>query len=84
LDEGVFLEYISTKEGMNVNFQKIKAIMKWRRKINITVVKSSLGQARNYSIFVKVFSKITFLLINLVLLKKATKFECVDKYEEAF
>ena len=62
--------------------QKKKAIAEWPRSSNVMEVRSFLGLAGYYRIFVKDFSKITSPLSNL--LKKVVKLEWTNKCEKAF
>ena len=68
--------HIVSKEGIKVNPQKMKAVTEWLRATNITEVRSFLGSAGYYRIFVKYISKITLPLTNL--LEKMAKFDWSD------
>ena len=57
LDSVAFLEHVISAEGVSVDPQKIKAIMKWKPPINLTEIRSFLGLAWYYRKFVEGFSK---------------------------
>jgi len=78
----VFLGHVVTKEGIKVDPQKVEAITEWSRPTNITEIRSFLGLACYYRRFVKDFSKIASPMTNL--LKKANKFEWIEKCDKAF
>jgi len=82
LEEMEFLGHVLTKEGIQVDPQKVKAITEWSRPTNVTEIRSFLGLAGYHRRFVKDFSKIALPLTNL--LKKANKFEWIEKCERAF
>ena len=48
-----------SKDGVSVDPTKIKAVRDWLTPKNVTEVRSFLGLASYYGIFVKDFSKIT-------------------------
>ena len=81
-EEVVFLGHVVSKEGIKVDPQKIRAIVDWPRPANVTEIRSFLGLAGYYRMFIKDFSKISSPLTNL--LKKVVKFEWSSKCEEAF
>jgi len=62
-----------SKEGIKVDPQKIKAIMKWPKPTNVTKVRSFLELIGYHKRSVKDFSNIASLLTNLM--KKVTKFD---------
>ena len=82
LEEVMLFGHVVTKEGIKVDLQKVKAIRKWSRPTNITKIRSFLVLAGYYRKFVKDFLKITSPLTNL--LKKANKFEWIEKCERTF
>jgi len=67
------LGHIVSKEGIKVDPQKLKVIIEWLRSTNVTKIRSFLGLAGYYQMFVKDFSKIAFPLTTL--LKKSIKVE---------
>ncbi|XP_074305595.1 uncharacterized protein LOC141640813 [Silene latifolia] len=82
LDKVVFLGHVISKEGVQVDPQKVEAITNWPRPKNVTEIRSFLGLAGYYRRFVADFSKIAQPLTNLI--KKNTKFEWSDKCEKSF
>jgi len=80
LGEVVYLGLVVSKEEIKVDPQKIQTIVEWPRPTNATEVRSSVGLAGYYRMFVKDFSKIASPLTNL--LKKVVKFEWTNKCEE--
>ena len=73
LKEVLFLGHIVSAEGIRVDPAKIEAVMNWKSPRNVTEVRSFLGQAGYYRIFVRVFSVIASPLTKL--LRKGIKFE---------
>lgn len=54
------------KERIKVDPQKVKTVIEWTRRTNVTEVRSFLGVGGYYRQFVQDFSKITLLLANLL------------------
>ena len=69
-------------EGIRVNPTKIKALVNWKPPQNVTEVRSFLGLASYYRIFVRGFFIIASLLTKL--LKKGIKFEWTNKCQNSF
>ena len=82
LKEVLFLGHIVSVEGIRVNPGKIEVIVSWKLPQNVTKVRSFLGLARYYQLFVKGFSIIASPLTKL--LQKWEKFEWDDKYQSSF
>ena len=61
----VFLGHVVSRDGIQVDPKKIKAIIEWPRPTTITEVRSFLGLASYYKRFVKDFSKIAVPLTRL-------------------
>ena len=57
--ESFLLGQFVSKDGVSVDPTKIKAVRDWLTPKNVTEVRSFLGLASYYGIFVKDFSKIT-------------------------
>ena len=69
-------------EGIRVNPTKIEALVNWKPPQNVTEVRSFLGLASYYRIFVRGFFIIASLLTKL--LKKGIKFEWTNKCQNSF
>ena len=82
LDKVAFLGHFISIEGISVDPQKIEAIVNWKPPMNVFDVRSFLGLAGYYKIFVEGFSKIATLLTNL--LKKDQKFEWSNTSQHSF
>ena len=82
LGKVAFLRYVVSREGISMDPQKIKAITQWPRPKNATKVRHFLGLVGYYHMFVQNFSKIVTPLTYLM--RKTTKYEWTDKFEEAF
>ncbi|WOG95250.1 hypothetical protein DCAR_0414562 [Daucus carota subsp. sativus] len=77
-----FLGHVVSSEGINVDPEKIEAVMNWERLKTPTEVRSFLGLAGYYRRFVQDFSKIVVPLTKLT--RKNEKFVWTDKCEESF
>ena len=82
LKEVSFLGHIVSAEGIRVDPMKIEAVMNWKPPRNVTEVRSFLGLAGYYRIFVQGFSVIASSLTRL--LQKGVKFEWDDKCQSIF
>ena len=65
LREVAFLGHVITKEGVSVDPNKIEAIVNWPTLTNVTEVRSFMGLAGYFLMFVQDFSKIAVLLSQL-------------------
>ena len=61
LDQVAFLGHVVSKDGIQVDPQKIEAVIDWPRPTTVTEVRSFLGLVSYYRRFVKDFSKIAAL-----------------------
>jgi hypothetical protein len=77
-----FLRYIVSREGLKMDLKKIEAITSWPKPITVKEVQSFLGFANFYRQFIKDYSKIATLLMNLT--KKDRVFEWNLEAEKAF
>jgi len=82
LDKVVFLGFVVSSKGVQVDEEKIKAIRDWPIPKNVSEVRSFHGLASFYRRFVPNFSTIAAPLNELV--KKNVAFEWKKKHEHAF
>ena len=73
LNEVSFLGHIVSKEGIRVDPKKIEVVVEWKPPRNVTELRSFLGLASCYKIFVKGFSMIAAPMMRL--LQKNVKYE---------
>ena len=78
----VFLGFVVTADGIQVDEEKIKAIKDWPTPKNVSQVRSFHGLAGFYQCFVKDFSAIAAPLNNLT--KKDVPFKWGDDQDQAF
>ena len=78
----VFLGFVVSSHGIQVDKSKINAIVSWPRPTTVHVGKSFHGLASFYRRFVKGFSLKAIPVIEIV--KKNVKFEWGEKQEQAF
>ncbi|KAL0295677.1 UNVERIFIED_CONTAM: Transposon Ty3-I Gag-Pol polyprotein [Sesamum angustifolium] len=82
MEEIAFLGHVVSKEGVEPDPAKVKAIMEWELPKNVSEARSFLGLAGYYRRFVKDFSVVAKSLTNL--LKKNTPFNWNDKCAQSF
>ncbi|KAK4406537.1 Retrovirus-related Pol polyprotein from transposon [Sesamum angolense] len=82
MEEIAFLGHVASKEGVQPDPAKVKAIMEWEPPKNVSEVRSFLGLAGYYRRFVKDFSVVAKPLTNL--LKKNAPFNWNDKCAQSF
>ncbi|XP_021309129.1 uncharacterized protein LOC110432673 [Sorghum bicolor] len=78
----VFLGFVVTADGIQVDEEKVKAIKDWPTPTNVSQIRSLHGLAGFYRRFVKDFSTIAAPLNNLT--KKDVPFKWGDDQEQAF
>ncbi|XP_021306294.1 uncharacterized protein LOC110431528, partial [Sorghum bicolor] len=78
----VFLGFVVTADGIQVDEEKVKAIKDWPTPTNVSQIRSFHGLAGFYRRFVKDFSTIAAPLNNLT--KKDVPFKWGDDQEQAF
>jgi hypothetical protein len=78
----VFLGYVVSAKGIEIDEDKVKAIQEWPTPKSITDVRSFHGLASFYRRFVKDFSTIASPLTEIV--KKAVGFKWGEEQENAF
>ena len=81
-DHVIFLGYVVSSKGVQVDEAKVKAIQEWPTPKNVTDVRSFHGLASFYRRFVKDFSTLAAPLNEV--LKKNVGFKWGEKQEEAF
>ena len=79
LEEVTFLGHIVNRDGISVDPEKIKAIIKWKRPTNVMEIRSFLGLAGYYRWFVEGFSRLAAPLTRLT--QKNVKFVWSDQCE---
>ena len=77
-----FLGHVETKEGIQVDPQKIKAVSEWPKSTTVTEIRSFLGLAGYYRRFVQDFSRIAALMTRLT--QKNARFVWSDACENSF
>ncbi|KAL0313312.1 UNVERIFIED_CONTAM: Retrovirus-related Pol polyprotein from transposon [Sesamum radiatum] len=82
MEEIAFLGHIISKEEVQPNPTKVKAILEWESPMNTSEVRSFLGLAGYYRRFVKDFSVIAKLLTSL--LKKNAPFKWNNMCDQSF
>ncbi|KAL0313648.1 UNVERIFIED_CONTAM: Retrovirus-related Pol polyprotein from transposon.6 [Sesamum radiatum] len=82
MEEITFLGHVISKEGVQPDPTKVKAILEWEPPKNVSKVRSFLGLAGYYRRFVKDFSVVAKPLTNL--LKKNAPFNWNDKCAHSF
>ena len=82
LKEVSFLGHIVSTKGIRVDPAKIEAVVNWKPPRSVTKVRSFLGLAGYYRIFVKGFSVIASSITKS--LRKGLKFEWSDKCQNSF
>jgi hypothetical protein len=76
------LGHVLSKEGVAVDPDKIRSIMEWPTPKDVSDIRSFMGLARYYRIFIKGFSNIGCPITALQ--KKGTKFLWTQQCEEIF
>jgi hypothetical protein len=77
-----FLGHIISRGGISVDPSKVQDIFRWNAPISVGDIQSFLGLAGYYRRFIKVFSKISKPMIEL--LEKDKKFEWTPPCEASF
>ncbi|KAL2230831.1 UNVERIFIED_CONTAM: Retrovirus-related Pol polyprotein from transposon [Sesamum indicum] len=82
MEENAFLEYVISKEGIQPDPTKVKAILEWEPPKNVYEIRCFLGLTGYYRRFVTDFSIIAKPLMNL--LKKNAPFNWNEKCAQSF
>ena len=82
LNNVTFLGHVVSKDGIQVDLNKVETVQRWPKPTSVTEIQSFLGLARYYKCFVKDFSKIVAPLTRLT--RKNVKYEWLDSSEESF
>ena len=82
LEKVTFLGHVISKEGVEVDPQKVDAVKQWPRPTSVTEIRSFLGLAGYYRRFVKDFSRVAAPLTRLT--QKNVKFQWSKDCENNF
>ena len=82
LTEVKFLGHVVSASGVSVDPEKVEVVMSWERPKSVFEIRSFLGLAGYYKIFIKDFSRIAAPMTWLT--RKEVKFDWDDRCEEAF
>ena len=83
MKEVAFLGHVINQDGVMVDSQKIQAVSEWKQPQNVKEIRSFLGLAGYYRLFVEGFSKIALPMTKL-LRKENKKFVWDKQCEESF
>src|SRR4051812_47418982 len=82
LPKVTYLGHVISKDGIDVNPERVQDILDWTPPKTVKQVRSFLGHTSYCRCFIKNLSKISKSLTNLLL--KGIKFEWTDKSQESF
>ena len=82
LDSVSFLGHVISGEGVAVDLEKVKVVVKWKRPTSVFEIRSFLGLASYYRRFIKGFSKLSRPLTTLT--RKTAHFVWTDECEQCF
>jgi hypothetical protein len=77
-----YLEHIISKDGIEVDLEKVESIREWSTPKNVTEVRSFMGLASYYRRFIGGFLKIAHPITSL--LRKGMKFQWTSNCERSF
>ena len=78
----MFLSFVVSAQGIYVDEEKVRAIQDWPSPTSVSKVRSFLGLASFYRRFMKDFSSIVTLIIEII--KKDVGFKWGEEQEKAF
>jgi hypothetical protein len=81
-DRTEYLGYIISPSGIQIDLEKVRAVVEWREPTNVKGVQSFLGFANFYRRFIRDFSEITVPLTRLT--HKDTPWGWDDAAQSAF
>ena len=81
-DKIQYLGHIISEQGLAVDSEKIKTIKEWPVPADVSAVRSFMGIAGYYRIFVEIFSAIAYPITSLQ--RKGVKFEWTEKCQNSF
>lgn len=82
IDKIQYLGHIISEQGLVIDPEKIKAISEWPVLTDVLTVRSFMGIAGYYRIFVERFSTIAYPITSLQ--RKGVKFEWTEKSQNSF
>ena len=82
MERVAFLGHVVSRNGIEVDPQKIEAVKQWLRPTSATKIRSFLGLVGYYRRFVENFSRIFALLTKLT--QKNVKFQWSEACEKSF
>ena len=82
LTEVRFLGHVVSTSRVSVDTEKVEAVMSWERPNSVFEIRSFLGMAGYYRIFIEDFSRLATPMMRLT--QKEVKFDWDDRCEEAF
>ena len=77
-----FLEHVVSASGVSVDLEKVEVMMSWERPKSVIEIRSLLGLAGYYRIFIEDFSQLAAPITRLT--RKEVMFDWDDRCEEAF
>ena len=77
-----FLGHVVSASGVSVDSEKVEAVMSWERPKSVFEIRSFLGLAGYYRIFIEDFSRLAAPMTRLT--RKEVKFDWDDRCEEIF
>jgi hypothetical protein len=82
LEQVAFLGHVILKEGISIDPSKVQDVLSWKAPSSVSDIQSFLGLAGYYQRFIKVFSKVSKPMTEL--LEKDKKFEWTPACEASF